>query len=430
MTRGRDRGAHFRGVVRIVVDHIDALLCPQSLESPLDTAERGESRRHSRYRAPQREPGAEGGHRVADVVQSRHRQLDRPQILPVETHLEARAHRIQHQIRGHQARIGRVRRRGRAGCRGAVSNHLVTRRNAQGHGPLVISAAHHHACRCEILLEGAHDVIEIAIDVEVIGLDIQDDRHRRIEREERAVVLIGFDHVGVAAESQVPGPQLDATTDDAGGFASGGRQRFGGHHGRGGLAVGPGDADQRAATDGVGQRFGPSHQRNPGGTRGDHFRVRRGDGRRIDDRPRAGHERGIVAGHRDAVAREIGGAGGIRIGTLNTHAATGQQFSEGTHTGTGDPDEVHGARIGAIEQHGSRQRWSAGTRIGDGAGIRRRHAFNMATGSSDPYRTEAQGPNDRRRDLGGGAGAGSRERGLMHGRERGPIIAQGPHGGI
>ena len=67
-----------------------------------------------------------------------------------------------------------------------------------------------------------------------------------------------------------------------------------------------------------------------------------------------------MGGHRDAVAREIGGAGGIRVGALDANAATGQQFSERTHPGAGDPDKVHGARIRAIEQEGSRERRRAG----------------------------------------------------------------------
>ena len=63
-----------------------------------------------------------------------------------------------------------------------------------------------------------------------------------------------------------------------------------------------------------------------------------------------------MGGHRDAIAREIGGAGRIRVGALDADAATGQQFSERTHPGAGDPDKVHGARIRAIKQQGGRER--------------------------------------------------------------------------
>ena len=126
MTRRRDRGAHFRGMVRIVVNHFDTLPRAQSLEATLDATERGESRCHGRHRAPEREPGAEGRHRVADVVQPRHRQVDRPEIVTVEDHVKTRPHGIEYEITSHEARLGGVGRGCGAGCRCAVGDHHVT----------------------------------------------------------------------------------------------------------------------------------------------------------------------------------------------------------------------------------------------------------------------------------------------------------------
>ena len=69
-----------------------------------------------------------------------------------------------------------------------------------------------------------------------------------------------------------------------------------------------------------------------------------------------------MGGDGDPVARQIGSAGGIRVGPLNADAAAGEQFSERTHAGTGDPDEMHGARIGAVQEQGgdSGRMWGCG----------------------------------------------------------------------
>ena len=430
MAGGRDGSAYFRGVVRVVIDHIDALRRAQSLEPTLHATKGSEPRRHGRYRAPEGKSRAECRQRVADVVQTRYRELHLTEIVAVEDHVEARAHRIEHQIAGHESRIGRMRGWCRARGGRAVRDDLVARGEAQGHGSLVIGAPHDHARGRDVLLEGAQDIVEIPIDVEMIGLDIEHHRDGRIEREKRAIVFVGFDHIGLAAEPKIPGPPLDAAAHHTGRFTSRRRERFGGHHGRRGLAVGAGDTDQRATADGISQRLGAPDQRDAGSACGVHFRMRRGDRRRIHHGPRTGHERGIVRGHGDAIARQIRCAGGIRVGALNADAAAGEQFSERTHAGTGDPDEVHGTRIGAIEQNGGRRRRSAGAGLGNGAGKRRRHGFNMARGSADPHRIEVQGPDDRLRDLSGGAGAGSREGGLLHDGERGAIVPQAAHGGI
>ena len=94
------------------------------------------------------------------------------------------------------------------------------------------------------LRERAADVVEIRVDVEVVGLDVGDRRDGRREREKGAVVLVRLDDEQlVAAAAQVPSPRGDAPADDPGGIATRGGERLGRHHGRRRLAVRARDAD-------------------------------------------------------------------------------------------------------------------------------------------------------------------------------------------
>ena len=176
----------------------------------------------------------------------------------------------------------------------------------------------------------------------MIGFDIEHDGHCGIEREKRAVVLVGLHHVGVATESQIAGPECDTPADHTGGLATGGGECLGRHDRGGGLAMCTGDADQRTATHGIGQCFGAPHQRDPSRAGRDHLGMRRSNRRRVDDGARAGHECGIVRRNGDAIAHQIGRARRIGIRTLNAHTPAHEQFRQRAHTGTGNADEVHG----------------------------------------------------------------------------------------
>ena len=73
----------------------------------------------------------------------------------------------------------------------------------------------------------------------MVGLDVVDDRHRGVEREERLVVLVGLDHEEVVAVDQsVSAPGRDPPARQSRGMQAGRGQGFGGHDRGGGLAVG------------------------------------------------------------------------------------------------------------------------------------------------------------------------------------------------
>jgi hypothetical protein len=73
----------------------------------------------------------------------------------------------------------------------------------------------------------------------VVGLDVVDDRHGGMERQERLIVFVGLDHEQVVAvDVRVPAPGRDPPACEPRGVQAGRGQGFGGHDRRGGLSVG------------------------------------------------------------------------------------------------------------------------------------------------------------------------------------------------
>ena len=75
--------------------------------------------------------------------------------------------------------------------------------------------------------EGALDRVEIAIVIEMLGIDVGDHRERTVEAQEAAVALIGLDHHPVArAQARVRAIAVDdAAVDDGGIDPAGVEQR-------------------------------------------------------------------------------------------------------------------------------------------------------------------------------------------------------------
>ena len=186
------------------------------------------------------------------------------------------------------------------------------------------------------------EVGEVGVDVEVIGLEVRHHRHRGGEREEGAIVLVRFDDESLcAAGPEVAPPARDARADVSGGIESTGRERFGGHHGRGGLTVRPRDADQRRARRRLAERLGAPDDGKAelacAHELGMVLRHRRGD----DERAAAVDVRRRVTGHdRDAPRGEVRRVLRVLVAAGDAEAAESEELGEGTHPRAGDADEM------------------------------------------------------------------------------------------
>jgi hypothetical protein len=86
----------------------------------------------------------------------------------------------------------------------------------------------------------------VAVVVEVVGLDVGDDRGVRAVGQERAVALVGLDDEQVAAAVVgVAGRLVEVAADGERRVDAAVLRRDGEHRGRRGLAVGAGDGDAR-----------------------------------------------------------------------------------------------------------------------------------------------------------------------------------------
>ena len=119
----------------------------------------------------------------------------------------------------------------------------------------------------------------------MLGLYRGDHSHARSQGQERAVVLVGLDHVDVAfADARVASPCRDSTADQSGRVTARPLDRHGRQRRRRRLAVCAGDGDQVTLNiiDQLSQRFAAFDHRYPPLTRLQQLRVIRRSRRSVD----------------------------------------------------------------------------------------------------------------------------------------------------
>jgi len=125
---------------------------------------------------------------------------------------------------------------------------------SRDHAPRAARELHERVLEC---LHGA-------VALEVVGLDVVHDRHRRRERQERAVELVRLDHEQLTpTQPRVPTPRSDTAAGESRRIPPGGRQRLRDHRRRGRLAVGSGNSHHGPAGDSLAERIGPPHHGDP-----------------------------------------------------------------------------------------------------------------------------------------------------------------------
>ena len=190
--------------------------------------------------------------------------------------------------------------------------------------------------------------------IEMLGIDIGDDRDLGRQLQERAVALVRFDHHPVArTETRVGAIGIDDAAIDHGGIEAAGIEQRRDHRGRGGLAVGAGDGDAALQPHQLGQHLGAAHHRNAPFARRRQFRIVALDRGGDHDDLRAVDVLRLVADRdlRAVLAQtvEIVIVGGVRA--LHGIAEIEQHLGDTAHADPADPDEVDGSDL-ARQSHG------------------------------------------------------------------------------
>jgi len=189
--------------------------------------------------------------------------------------------------------------------------------------------------------------------VEVIGLDIRDDRDPRRQREEGPIALVGLDDEHIPAADMCIGPRLvQFAADDEGRIGAAALQGDGEHRGCGRLAVRTGDGDTGVPAHDLGERLGPRQLGYPMLTGVGAFAVRgrysRGDDQRVRVYSIEVTDVGVDTEHPQRLhpARILG------IGSGHRDALRGEHAGDSRHARATDTDDVHATEgIGQLLGH-------------------------------------------------------------------------------
>ncbi len=123
--------------------------------------------------------------------------------------------------------------------------------------------------------EGFLQFVEVTVvGRHVVGVDVGDHGHQRLQVQEAGVAFIGFgDQVAAGAELGIGARCIQAAADDERRVQATGREHRSDQAGGGGLAMGTGDGDAVAIAHQLGEHFGTRHHRDSALQGSGHFRV-------------------------------------------------------------------------------------------------------------------------------------------------------------
>ncbi len=350
--RGLARRAQHRldldGMVAVVVDDRDAVPFAGAGETPAHAAEILQRLADHRVGDAElmRDRDRRGG--IERIVAPRHRQrqlLDLVHGLPgtvAEHDREARTPGVVIEI--DEPHVGlRVLAIGDDAAVGDLADEALHRR--------VVDTHHREAIERQVLDEGTErrlDRVEGAEMVEMLGIDIGDDRDVGGKLQEGAVRLVSLDHHPVAlAHTGIGAVGVDDAAIDHGRVETAGVDQRRDERGGRGLAVGAADGDALLEPHQLGEHLGAAHHRQAAGTRGGELGVV------ALDRGRHHHhfgaaERGHRMADRDlgalvAQALDVGAVGGV--GALHRVAQIDQHLGDAAHADAADADEVDRADV-------------------------------------------------------------------------------------
>ena len=332
------RAAHLGGVVAVVGVEPNAADGAGVLEAAVWRGEMGQRIGH--------DPGLRadldaGGHRrqgVHHVEFTRHLQLHMGHALALEREIEACAPGLA---------VNEVRRPPLVGLAHAVGDGLHLHARKRGQNARIVAVAHAHAIfrqEREEAVKRVADVVQVLVEIEVILLDVGDDRDGGVELQEARVELACLhDERLMAAHARAAADVIELAADVHRGIEPGVQKRLRDHRGGGRLAVRAADVDGvRVALHQLAQQRGALHLRDAQARGFGALGVLRADGGGVDDQVRAVNVFGAVTDvHGDALVLEhlcrIGSGG---VGAGDGDAGLLQHAGQAAHGAAADADHV------------------------------------------------------------------------------------------
>ncbi len=204
--------------------------------------------------------------------------------------------------------------------------------------------------------------------VEMLGIDVGDDRDRPVEPQEAAVAFIGFDHHPLGlAQSGVGAIAVDDPAIDHRRVHPPGVEQASDHRRGRGLPVRPSDRDGRLHPHQFGQHFRAPDPGQPPLDRGNDFRIVGLDRGRADDHLRVPQIVGRMADHhRDSDFSEPFDDIVFRnVRSLDRIAQLVHHLGDPRHADSANANEVDGPHFGAHRFHAGAPRAIAGAALAD-----------------------------------------------------------------
>ncbi|MNI15165.1 hypothetical protein D3C73_684570 [compost metagenome] len=338
---GLDHSRDFGRVVAVVIDqhHVAAVhrQFAVDLEASADTLEPGQALDDGFIADAFVGGDADGRQRVQHVVVARH----------VDRNIQRLAVRPQYGEEGLHALLAHI-----------DGAHVAVFAEAVGDGrtlDLREDFTHHrivqaHHCQTverqvvQELDEGFLQLVEVTVvGRHVVGVDVGDHGHQRLQVQEAGVAFVGFgDQVAAGAKLGIGARGIQAATDhECRVQATGGEHRSDQAGGRG-FAVGTGNGDTVAITHQLSQHLCTRYHRNAAFQRSSDFRVGRVHGARHHQYVSGGGVLGAVADEdlRPEGFQALGDRGRLQVGAGHGITQVQQHFGDPAHAHTADTDEV------------------------------------------------------------------------------------------
>ena len=160
----------------------------------------------------------------------------------------------------------------------AVGAHRAANVAEDGLHAFVVNAQHRQAVKRQVMQEADEALLQVvvtaAVVFQVVGVDVGDDRHHRLQVQEGSVRFVRFRHQILAvAKAGIAAGGSQHAADNEGRVEPGIGENRGNQAGGGGFAMRAGNGDTEAEAHQLCQHFGATDNRNAQLARAQHFRV-------------------------------------------------------------------------------------------------------------------------------------------------------------